>query len=1026
MADKNNDQENTNSDAPMDSTRMDIAVNSERLNNMTKTSIGRMGSGLDRDTIEEKLAGRRGLLDKIGLGRLARWYSRFRTVKTNGSTLRRSAPLRQASLIRSPIVSAAYPYLYLWVAPPDWKTVPKLIFYINRIFVVLLGIGLNLVLFKNYFDAQQAQNSLAMPLVILAGVCTAITLLSVPFKLSPGFFVGAPFAGILILANLQVWLSTTSENTFIVLWGHNIGDVLNLFLILVTLLQIFFLMLSWPFAGLLKLPFILPGMFGIAGLATNMLAKRYLESAWTGSLWFEKIPLIFAQPVFVLLQGYFPLVFVLSLIWFLLFWKKLQEQRKSGWLIMHLLVTLLATGLGVGLLYQHRLPHLLMTFIAKPEGLGMTEIKWEEHTIRLETKNYEAKKDQDKIERYHLRLIPMKAKEKNTDKAEFILEILDASGFPVLFQEKQNYIISVDEEKLKTWDMKTLGPGTNLSKIPQAASIDAQTAFQVSFKAAWAQNPFTVSDFQLTADGWSLKINGPETGEKKWAGYELTIDGKDPQTNHFDMPLTEGTISIGALDEGKHDFTIVLEDDAGEKYRLRRSLEVKAQKSERAWVVSPMEGDTVENDFSVVVWPPDDQRDAVEKVDIFVDDETAPVVSGSPSVINVSLAGKESATLRVVVNMKGRAAHEEKIKITVGSKVGSLLFKRPYLGEFLSGAVPVELGTEGAKAFTNVELLVNGQSVHQWAAADSLIYEWDTTGLAAGEYLLQARGTTAEGQVSSWSWTTTGVGAVKVVPPIGKAKVGFKKVVFVLDASASQQDGFDGQGKWDWEKDIFKDEKVNQRLSESEAGILVFGASKRAAVNDCKDVQWLVKPDEYSRKKAREGLQALMPKGVSGLKKAVQLALEAKPQKIIIITDSKDACGGKEGSEISKDFKKVPGLIVDVVSLGAALEPEYLKRIAKDGDGVFLEVADGAEFIDEMVSLLSLRYEIYQEDKLVQSAPLDSREIMLKPGKYRLKVAMEPPFKDVDFEVFHRQRTELRMMTSAESTTAQEKKEAMR
>lgn len=1031
MSEQNDPQEvtnleNTNVESPMDSTRMDIRVDDARQLNMTKTSIGRM-PGLDRDTIEEKLSGRKTFLEKIGFSRLVRWYTRFRTVKTNQSTLRRSAPLRQASLLGSPMMSAIYPYLYLWVAPPDWKMAPKIGFYTIRLAIVFLGVALNLLLFKNYFEAAEAQNSLSWVMISLAGLSATLTLLSIPLKWSPGYFLGAPLVSILVLANLQVGLSTSTDTNYLQFFGQSLGASFNVFFLALVLLHLFFVFMACPVIWLAILPFLIPALYGVSGLIANQMTGRMLEASWLGSLVFQDIPILFAQPVYVLLQFYFPFCFLLGLLGLIIFWKRLGTYRQHGWLVMFLVITLMSASLGTLVLYQHRLPHWLMVFLVKPDGLGMAELRWNENLIRIESKNYQSQKEKDHLDRYQLRLVPLGLPQEKNDKEhtqdQFVLQITDASGFPILYQQKRDYVVSVNNEKLSQWDMKPLGK-TTLPKKSPASKIDRQTSFLVTLPAVKTPTSFEVGDFEMGSTGWFMKVKHDGKDNTSWVAYQYSINDQEPVLHRLESPGLEGQILLGLLEAGDYKIDVTLEDSLGQKFNYKKLLKVASKITNRAWVVSPVQGETVADIFSVTVWPPEDQRSKVQEISISINDDAQPVVAGTSFFNTVNLSGKQGPVkLRVKVRMPDQPEHEEIIEVQAGVPPAAPVFKSPYLGSFVSDSVSVELHPVDV-SIDRTQLFINGEEVASWKTDEPAVYNWPLDPTVMAEYLLTSVASGPQGKASSWTWVRTGQGKLKVFPPVGKAKIGPKKVVFILDATSSQQDGFDGQTKWNWQKEIFNKESIIQRLGDSSVGLMAFGASSRSQSNNCQDAQWVVRPETFNRKKARENLDQLKPKGVSALKQAIKQALVSKPQKIIILTDSKDACDS-DPSSLVKDLQKTK-TTVETISLGSTGAAEYLSRLSMATGGQFHVAEDGEQLIELLQILLGVRYEIYKGDKLVKEAPLDASEIGLMPGKYQLRIKMDPPFVPADFEVLHEFQTELRMMTSAESTTVQEKKEPMR
>lgn len=996
----------------LDSTRMDISVRTGGKEHQTRTQIR---VGLDaNDTIAEKLKGKRSLLDRLGLPGLGRLFQKFKSNKQ---------PAKSSGLLAGRAISPKlYPYIGLWIAPPDWSSVRKSFFYLSRLFFLIAGTALIALLVLSGLTALESAGPLSWILIGAAFLALIASLLSIGLKASPAWFVGFPLIVFLILLLSHLFLFPSTDAVFLNVLGKSPAEILNTVFISILFFEVAVFLFIFPFPLPVRLVLLVIPFYGIAGFLINMLQKKLFEESWMGSGLFSLVPLFYVQPSFLVLQVFFPLFFLVSLFVFPVCLSRLKKEGKASWLALNILVLLLSSGIGGLLSYHHRAPGLLSLVLKKAPGLGVASLPVEGAQVELKTKNFEAYKERDTMERYRMELLEVKEtkskekKDKKTkDKTVLTLKVTDSSGFPVFFLGKEDFILSTDGEKAASWDL--------------AAALNPDPAYTLSFASVKPKPRLTITK---PAEG-DEKVDQleffVENDSPPLVSYEVYVDGLSIAKQENGAGQKEFIVPLTGLLPGSHEIEIEGVGEDGGMVRRERVISIPFSPTTLS-LVSPRNNDSFADYLPVVmVFPPDDPNPPVS-VEFFVDEQTVKQQSSPSFYEPLDLSGLTEGEhqLKAVVRLKNGEQKEMGSSFKKG--VHPLLsFIQPVMGAYITMATPVELKVSTTEALGSLALFAGDQKIHDWPASESggsLFYDWDTSTLQPGVHFLTAQAVTIAGvQSSDWVLVQTGEGKFKLFPPEGKEKVNYKKVVFVLDASSSTLDGWDGRPKWDWEREILKGGVVSGKLASVEAGLVVFGQNRPSSFHDCKDAETVFKLAPYNKKKVGDSLAKIIPKGISALYQALGEARSAKPQKIIVVTDGADSCEESLPAELKKNLGRSPRILLDVVTLGEVSPKEKgaLEKLALAGGGRVVEARNGSELADAVSSFLNLDYQIVKGDEVVLSAPIDGKEQKLRPGDYLLKMDMDPPFEDRPLQILNGKTTQLKLSTAGTKSTAEEKKE---
>lgn len=288
-------------------------------------------------------------------------------------------------------------------------------------------------------------------------------------------------------------------------------------------------------------------------------------------------------------------------------------------------------------------------------------------------------------------------------------------------------------------------------------------------------------------------------------------------------------------------------------------------------------------------------------------------------------------------------------------------------------------------------------------------------------------------QASDWVSVSTGEGTIKVLPPEGGVKAPYQRVAFVLDASASQLDGWLNnpwdkrsglpKTKWEWQKELIHSDRVASKFSGVQMSLVVFGGGFSPFQENCPEASLKFKMGPFDQPSVIKILDKIEPKGVSSLAHGIQLVARAKekkdlPQKIIVITDGPDACTDSIPSSVKELFQNNSPMTMDVILMGPSSpkNKEWLEKLASAGLGRIIEVQNGLELIEAVSNLLSLDYHLTIGDKPVSFHDIDGKEYRQRIGDYDLKIEMDPPFKGGRVAIRNGQKTEVRLFIEGNET----------
>ncbi len=488
----------------MDRTRMDISVEGG-VGQATHTEI-RIQQPVN-DTLAQELKPKKSLFS---------FFKKFIPKKRPKKS--------SSSFLQQGFSSRLFPFINIWIAPPDLGFFQKILFYVSRLGMLVMGLAGLVALVQTFsFSFQQGQ---VYRWILLGGLVFALgsVVLTFVFRWQAVVVGVAPLGVMLVLLQVHLLFFSSTDTSFFPLLGRAPATLLNSFWIFFLLFEILIIIALVPGGILARLPLLLFSLWSLSGFVANIFENNPLESSWMGSLVFRHLPWVYAQPVYQTFHGFIPLMMGVSLGSLLLGGPALKRYRGYAWMGLNTMLLLPALTVGFTLFYLHRVPSLLSVWVSAPLGIGVAQTNEQGVLLEVKTKNYDSYQNRDAVERYKLELVHgTKKTNSTTSHEEWLLKAYDASGFPLLFLEKSDFIFSANNEKVPVWSFSALAADSDVfSDTTQADPPLYRLNFQkvkpkIRFSFKKKEGDYLPTDFLE----WSADPGSPPI-----VGYEAVADGK--------------------------------------------------------------------------------------------------------------------------------------------------------------------------------------------------------------------------------------------------------------------------------------------------------------------------------------------------------------------------------------------------------------------------------------------------------------------------------------------------------------------
>ncbi|HBF13914.1 MAG TPA: hypothetical protein DDW49_11110 [Deltaproteobacteria bacterium] len=805
-------------------------------------------------------------------------------------------------------------------------------------------------------------------------------------------FLKLPLVGFLGLMAYQLFFWGSGSSGLFSYDPWNLAVLLNHIFLLLWLFQILYVLFIYPHSVFLKIILVLLGLYGIAGFVENIRHRVLLEASWYGSGFLEKIPFVWAQPVFVNLHVLGPLFLIVALCYAIL----LRRHRNRAWIFWNVPVLLLVSANGLLLLQNNRVDNALEFFWPKLLMAGSLEIQTKDLQLNLATKNFVKAEGVDTVGRYQIKLAqPVNA----GTPQNYLVKVQTMDGLPVFFLEKNDFDLWLGNKLYADWSLTPVfSPNTkSKNKVMKAGVYELQLKTQPVFPQIALQIPpqgsIWFKDQSIRID---LLLNDADN-----VFMDVSVDGKvlAHETNlasrsMFEFPATD-------LDVGKHFLEVLVENSRSLQKKISQEIEIKAAFSFA--IASPMEGDFFMDALPVFIHVGGVPSSDKAVVNLLLNGKTVGEKSETPYSFLVPTQDLPASTYDLTVNVVTQSGGTQTKTVKLAKGVApQVSFVSPGLGEFVPVNLSVEAKVSAETPASKLELYMDGSLVKAWDVPPYKT-DLDTSSWQEGVHILTLRAYTLLGATHSQSITVSGgVGELSLsVAGVGEAQEmssPFKKIVFVLDASVSQYDAWSGKTKWEWITKLFSLNEIFSKFKSSQVGIVVSGSRHGYAEKNCRDATLLSPMAPFNVTRLRQKLREVTPLGNFSLLKALEMAFLQKPQKIIVLTDGLDACSFSS-DVLEKNKTSLP--VIDFVVLGKQEKDQeiFFDEIAKRTSGQVVRMEKGEDIQPKTLELLSIYYQVTRGSTPVLSSPLDGQTRSLRSGNYTLKIFSVPPAEEISLEI---------------------------
>jgi len=863
-------------------------------------------------------------------------------------------------------------------------------FYVSRLMIVVLGV----LLFMGLIHGVLAQFLSLHPdrWVFLAtvSISLAVAVFALVRRSAATWLVTAPFAALTFLIAWGAFFYNTSDSWFLSLAGLVPLKFLNLyFVVLFVLLMVLFLAGQTRSLSGKILWGVLLGLSLLVPCLNQIFAVTFEESFW-GYGPFTKISHPFLQPAYLFVNFILPLWFVLVLAKALFSSRATKpEQRIRGIYLSFVPLFFMTLSLGFVLLQNNRVFHVLNFFVAQKLPPALAEFSFSGHNILLQTRATPGFLD-DRSPQYRIEMV----KPVQTTSKQYNLKVWQPNGLPLRGLKQNDFQVFLDGVATSDFQILSYDQDSTSYLFKMDLKAKDQPLSLASYKKDWAQSEALVLD--VTDPSVIQRVSLLENGQ-------VVFEKLPPFAEKLELPLAY-------LSTGEHVCT-VLAFGTDDQEIARIPIKINIQESRDFFVVSPFSQDDVGQNLTVVLqiksFKPEEVRKVVYRINGKVSQESSEFAVFQTLDLSAEPDGEFNLSIDVEHD-KGVLTRTIPLR-KVSTDLPSLEILSPTQGVFAQNETPIvyELSAHDAARVLGVRVEVNGMLFEDFEVKENQ-FILPTARWKDHEIYVSMQSTLDTGQkVSDWVQINRGVSALKLqFQTQSLAFLSEKKLAFLLDASASMAQFWQGKARWDILQDVIFYHEVQNKIADHTTDILVLGGEKPAYFLDCQSVHSVL-GDTFSKTNLKKQLESFAPMGVSPILKGLEQALQKKPDKIFVMMDDLGVCDANFSEKLSSLFAKNPQTHLVMFALGF-MEPSashILAEAVQKVGGDFFHPDDYDDFLKTIRDELSVSFLLYSEDKLLQSGSLKDQEFSLSPGDYTLQLPFADGHKTIPVHLDHGLKT---------------------
>lgn len=981
------DAENAGVEEPvvedLNSTMMSIDISKLDLNGSTRTDI--KISSLDEedtgdDVFDQNLLRKPSLFSRIKQKFLLRFASKSTKPRTSQS---RDLPKFLKYFVGS------------WICPHEQALPAKIIFYVFRFLILSLSIYLHSIVVNLILTSLDTDHPAKNIFVIGGGVDLGLVLLTIIFRMSASWLATLPLTVLAVYFVIGIFSFHSADLLYFSYNGLSISDSLNYFFLLVLIYTLLTAVVV-VFRNIAAR--ILVGLIcsiGLVAIGLNFHQALPFEFSLHGAGILEFIPYYFLYPSYFFLHVVLPVLVVLFLFNSFGTSKVFSKIQARGYARSLTLLLCVTSALGLGLLQKNRVFHLGNFFMPYALDVAASEIEVFNQKLRVETSNFKRHAGNDDKSRYKMNL------KKGLKDDQYLLQVVDEFNFPIKNLSKSDLILYADGKRIKKFDLVEIKDmALNRGSYLLTVKLESKQAL-----VTWDKPAKVMSD----KDKLVFKITDLSKVKRLVArqGEETYLDVKAPTQEVYSLPLSY-------FESGPYELTVMAYDEY-EQNVFEGTIAFTTKVGSDIALLSPVQGDSVGNDLSVLIFPKSVDRSEMTSIAYKIDDAvmletTNPVFFTS---LDVSTLQEGAHTLAVLITT-GKGTITKTVTFYKKSNSPELTITRPGMGVFAlrDTEITFDVPSEPAAKLAGVKIFVNGTLFEDYSLKDKSfslpVSRWEQS-----ELFVSVQGVLEDGtNVSDWIQINKGLGVLEIDFDIKSLDfINYSNVAMILDASVSHLDHWQGKEKWYWIKRLVMDTKTEEKIKIFKPSMIVFGHTKPYYYNDCSDFEVVSEKSGYNPIILKRKLNEIKPSGISSLLTSLKKSFAQKPDKIFVITDSRDGCKNRMANELNKLKKISPKTQVVVFVLGQPSKKDLaeLTQLAETTGGRFFQPTNYEALRKTLLDELELTYELHSSNEMIVREALGSKKMRLVPGKYVLKIPYGSTTKEVDFVLQNGTKTKVKI-----------------
>ena len=888
-------------------------------------------------------------------------------------------------------------YLGIWICYPAESFFVQTFFYLIRFFIIGVALSCQYLFLKGIIDSVQNQHPamyffLGAFFIQFAGIVFCVWK-----KFSPAWVFSLPVSAISLIMSYGTLFYHTADPNYFSLFGTPISETFNGFYLLILIfsfvLSVFYIVRNFA------LKIFVSGIFAFAILSFgyNFLFDIRLEASLFGIGFFKIIPYDVLQPATLTLFIIFPLFLLLFGIFSFVFRIATQARGFSRSLAF---LFLFISFLNISLMQKNRVSHFFNLFLPQRLDVGGIEMNHQNQDFKIVTKNFFGNQGSDRVSRYKMEMTYSNKKKK------FLLQVVDQFDFPVYNLTKHDLLVSSNGKNSEHFSLKE-----EKSFDPKKASywLEMKLEPQDHFlKWPSKRGVYQKNDFL------ALSLSDPKKLKRLEVkfGDQMILDVSSPLPEKIDIPLYY-------FHEGEVDLTAFAYDDLGQEI-FQEKMNFSVKNPENFSLLFPLEEDLVGEQVNVLFHEESLPKNNIQKVKYFWNgnllEESVEFSYFHTLDLREQPLGKAILEIEIVTE---KESFKKKISLNRVSEKPNFLITEPAFGVFAKEEMTVSYELmDPSKKVAGIKVFVNGIPFENFKSEKQSfvlpISRWQYS-----QIYLSVQATLQDGEKLS-AWTQINRGTSELELKFDSNSLGFLnfgKTAFIFDASVSNWDNWQNQSKWKTMTEVVLAPEVETKIADLNPEFFAFGSEKPYYFYDCSDArdllvrqrtdQPLAEKKEYNKALLKRILEGLQPGGTGALFSAIQLAYKVKPELLVVFADSSDSCQTNLVSALPSVLKTSPQTKIFFISLGPVREKEKQEflRLSEMTGGRYIQPENYEALIKSLLEILSLNYELYSQDKLLEKAPLGDRVFHLGPGEYTLKIPYGAGFQEIPLKLEHGTKT---------------------